>query len=157
MEENKQGVAPPDEGRLAALPEINDVVVVGRLLNAPKTRLVNGEHKMARFMLAVTRSYHNGAGQRVRSTAYVPVVAWRAVAQQAEVLGKGDAVRAEGRLRTWQSAEGQKYRWEVEADLLEVLRQRQGADERMNANANPDGAQHDAAAAASRQPELAAV
>ena len=121
---------PPDEGRLTALPEINEVVLVGRLLNTPKTRLVNGEHKMARFMLAVDRSYHNGAGKRVRSTAYVPVVAWRAVAQAAEALGKGDAIRTEGRLRTWQSAEGQKYRWEVEADLLEVLHQRQGAEGR---------------------------
>ena len=129
MEKGKEGAAqPPDEGRLTALPEINEVVLVGRLLNAPKMRLVNGEHKMARFMLAVDRSYHNGAGQRVRSTAYVPVVAWRAVAQQAEALGKGDAVRVEGRLRTWQSDEGQKYRWEVEADLLEVLRQRQAVE-----------------------------
>lgn len=128
MKKGKEGAAqPPDEGRLSALPEINEVVVVGRLLNAPKTRLVNGEHKMARFMLAVDRSYHNGAGKRVHSTAYVPVVAWRAVAQAAEALGKGDAVRTEGRLHTWQSTEGQKYRWEVEADLLEVLRQRQGA------------------------------
>ena len=131
MEKGKEGAAqPPDEGRLSALPEINEVVVVGRLLNAPKTRLINNEHKMARFMLAVDRSYHNGAGKRVHSTAYVPVVAWRAVAQAAEALGKGDAIRTEGRLRTWQSAEGQKYRWEVEADLLEVLHQRQGAEGR---------------------------
>ena len=131
MEQGKQGAAqPPDEDQQAALPEVNDVVIVGRLLNAPKTRLVNGEHKMARFMLAVTRTYHNGAGQRVRNTAYVPVVAWRAVAEQAEPLGKGDAVRAEGRLRTWQSTEGQKYRWEVEVDLLEVLCRRQDAQPR---------------------------
>jgi len=138
MKEKKQaGPEPQETGQMPALPEINEVAVVGRLLNAPKTKVVAGEHKLARFMLAVTRSFHNGAGERVRSTAYVPVVGWRAIAEQAEELGKGDGVRVEGRLRTWQSPEGQKYRWEVEADLLEVLHRR------------PQGT------AAAAQPELA--
>lgn len=107
-----------------ALPEINEVVVVGRLLNAPKMKAIAGDRKMARFMLAVTRSFRNNRGENSKETAFVPVVAWRAVAEQAEKLGKGDGVRVEGRLRTWQSTEGQKYRWEVEATLFEVLHRR---------------------------------
>lgn len=123
-QEGQPGAQEPGE-QMPALPEINEVTVVGRLINAPKTRLVAGDRKMSRFMLAVTRSFRNNAGQPSKDTAYVPVVAWRQTAEQAESLTKGDAVRAEGRLRTWQSAEGQKYRWEVEASVLEVLHRRQ--------------------------------
>ncbi|MDD5658243.1 MAG: single-stranded DNA-binding protein [Elusimicrobia bacterium] len=124
MEENRQDeVGEREESRL---PEVNEVAVVGRLVRAPLTMVVNGDAKRASFMLAVTRMYHTGAGRRAHSTTYVPVVAWRALAEQAEPLGKDDAVRVEGRLSTWQSqsAEGQKHRWAVEADLLEVLHRR---------------------------------
>lgn len=128
MDKNQETPAQPEtEGQLPALPEVNEVVVVGRLVNAPKTRLVTGDKKLARFMLAVPRTFRNGAGQPSKDTAYVPVVAWRAIAEQAESLGKGDGVRVEGRLRTWQSPEGQKYRWEVEASLFEVLHKRPAA------------------------------
>lgn len=113
--------------QLPALPEINEVVIVGRLLNAPKMRTITGERKMARFMLAAPRSFRNAKGENSKETAFIPVVAWRAIAEQAEKLGKGDGVRIEGRLRTWQSTEGQKYRWEVEASLFEVLHRRDGA------------------------------
>ena len=132
MDKDKQGSS-------TAVPEVNKVLIVGRLVSAPTTKLVNDQHKMARFMLAVTRTYRNGAGEPARSTAYVPVAAWRALAQQAETFGKGDAVRVEGRLRTWQSPEGQKYRWELEADYLDVLQKQPQAP------------------AAPTQPELAGV
>lgn len=102
-------------------PEQNEVSLVGRLLNAPKVRTVGESHKMARFMLAVPRSFRNSAGERSKETAFVPVVCWRALAERAETLAKGGRVRLGGCLKTWQDKEGQKYRWEVQADLLEVL------------------------------------
>lgn len=106
------------------LPELNEARVVGRIVNAPKTKEgtgARGEYRMARFVLAVNRAYKdNASGKWVRETDFIPVVAWGAVAEAAGKAGKGSALRVEGRIKTWQ-VEGKQYRWELKADLVEVL------------------------------------
>lgn len=103
------------------IPEENGVRMVGRLLKSPKVSTTAGGHKLAVFTLAVPRTFTNGEGRSVKETAYVPVVAWRAVAEQIAPLGKDSALLIEGRLRTWAAEEGKGFRWQVETVLVEVL------------------------------------
>ena len=105
------------------LPEENEARVVGRVVNSPKTKEgagANGNYQMARFTLAVNRSYKEATGKWVRETDFVPVVAWGALAEAVGKTGKGTALRVEGRIKTWE-AEGKKYRWELKANTLEIL------------------------------------
>jgi single-strand DNA-binding protein len=109
------------------IPEENEVRIVGKLVNLPKVKAVSGGHKMAVFTLAVSRTFRDGDGRKGQETAFVPVVAWRALAEQVEPLGKGSVMLIEGRLRTWTAQgkeQGKDYRWNVEAVLLEVLDRR---------------------------------
>ena len=111
--------APPRRGA-PAIPELNEVNVIGRLINDPMMKEVKGGAMRASFMLNVPMSYVNGDGTRVPDPSYVPVVAWRAIAKQCEGLRKGDTVQVDGRIKTWRSKD-EKYHWEVEARLFQVL------------------------------------
>lgn len=115
------------EGGGPPIPEENEVRITGKLVNVPKVKTVTGGHKMAVFTLAVGRTFRDGEGRKGQETAFVPVVAWRALAEQVEPLGKGSVVLVQGRLRTWTAQgkeQGKDYRWNVEAVLLEVLDRR---------------------------------
>lgn len=106
------------------LPELNEARVVGRMVNPAKlkegTTAKGSPYKLARLMLAVNRSYQDSGKNWVRETDFIPVVAWDAMADAVAKVGKGSALRVEGRIKTHQ-AEGQQYRWELKADMLEIL------------------------------------
>ena len=121
------GALPTMEGGGAPIGEENSVRLIGRLARKPLTVEVTGGHKKAIFTLAVTRSYRDGENRPKQQKAFVPVVAWRALAEQVEPLGKDSAMLVEGHLRTWSDAQGKKFRWEVEAEVLEVLERREPA------------------------------
>jgi len=100
----------------------NRVTLAGRLTKDP---LISGDDvKRAFFRLAVERRYKKGE-DRKKDTSYIPVVAWRSVAEKVAKLGKGSAVRIEGTLRASMiEQEGKKEKrevWEVSAFKLEVL------------------------------------
>ncbi|UPT74994.1 MAG: single-stranded DNA-binding protein [Elusimicrobiota bacterium] len=125
------GTLPGMEGGGAPIGEENSTRVIGRLTRKPLTVEVTGGHKKAIFTLAVTRSYRDGENRPKQQKAFVPVVAWRALAAQVETLGKDSAVLIEGHLRTWSDPKGKNFRWEVEAEVLEVLERRESpSDER---------------------------
>jgi len=119
------GTLPGMEGGGAPIPEENTVRVMGRLTRSPFMTEVTGGHKKAWFTLAVTRTYRNGENQKKTEKAYVPITAWRAIADQAAPLGKDSAVLVEGRLKTWADKEGKRFHWEVEAVMFEVLERRE--------------------------------
>lgn len=120
------GMMPGMPGGAVPVPEENMVRVTGRLVKQPLSRETTGGHKRATFMVKVPRSYHNG-DRKVTESAFVPVVAWRAIAEQAAPLGKDSAVAIMGHLRTWANAEGKGFRWEVVAETFEVLERREPA------------------------------
>jgi len=134
MEEGKEPAAemPQEPARPGGrLPELNEARVIGRIVNPPKMKEGSGaygDYKMARFVLAVNRSYKDSSGKWVRETDFVPVVAWGTIAETVAQAGKGSAFKIEGRIKTWQ-AEGKQYRWELKADLLEPLDFRPAAKE----------------------------
>ena len=108
------------------LPEVNEADVLGRISNNPKVLMVGQPGRqaiMARFTLAVNRSFARSGGKPRVETAYVPVVAWHSLAKQCATAGKGSALRVTGRLKTWE-LEGRKFRWEIEADGVQILERR---------------------------------
>jgi len=110
------------------IPEENSVSVVGRFLRDGKVDTVGGERKRAQFMLAVPTSFKRRREEGVGSVAFVPVVGWGSLAERCAGLGKGSIVRVQGRLRTWKGRD-ERYRWEIQAELLEVLEQTEPGDQ----------------------------
>ncbi len=108
-------------GRNGSMYAENAVSIVGRFIKDPQVRTVSGDRKRAQFMLAVPRTFEVRQGDTLGEVAFVPVVAWNAIAERCGMLGKGSVIRVVGKLRTWQGND-KKYRWEVSAHGLEVLR-----------------------------------
>lgn len=118
---NEQDRAPQAPGRPGkpAIPEENEACVVGRMVNPPKFREGKSEKgspwKMARFMVAVNRTYKGR-----EETDFIPVVVWEGLAEAVRNAGKGTALRVSGRIKTYE-VEGKQYRWELSGEVLQVL------------------------------------
>ncbi|BCV23863.1 single-stranded DNA-binding protein [Gelria sp. Kuro-4] len=102
---------------------LNRVILIGRLTRDPELRYTAAGVPVARFTLAVDRSFTNQQGQR--ETDFIDIVVWR---RQAEIctnnLSKGRLVAVEGRLqiRSYETQDGQKRRAaEVVADSVQFL------------------------------------
>jgi single-stranded DNA-binding protein len=116
---NEAETAAPDQpDKRQAIPELNEASLIGRLVGDPRITDVAGGYKRVSFMLAVPHTFLK-SGEKVQTKNYVPVVAWRAIAQQCEGVGKGDAVQVDGRIKTWSKDE--KFHWEVEASMFQLL------------------------------------
>ena len=98
----------------------NQVTVVGNLTREPELRYTPSGAAVAKFGLAVNRSYTNRNGEKVEDTSFFNVNAWRQLAENiAESLSTGTRVIVSGRLqsRSWETEEGQKRTVvEIEAD-----------------------------------------
>ncbi|MDI3538418.1 MAG: single-strand DNA-binding protein [Bacillota bacterium] len=102
---------------------LNRVILIGRLTRDPELRYTAAGIPVARFTLAVDRTFTNQQGQR--ETDFIDIVVWR---RQAEIctnnLSKGRLVAVEGRLqvRSYETQDGQKRRAaEVVADSVQFL------------------------------------
>lgn len=100
-----------------ALPEFNQVSIAGKLKDVPRISKPGTDRHRAQFSLRITRASRNADGKTYFDD--IIVVGWRAIAKQCEGLAKGDVVRVQGCLRTWNSEKG--FRWNVEADTIEVI------------------------------------
>jgi len=94
----------------------NHVVLAGRLAKDP---IISGDEvKRAFFTLAVERRFNKG-GNKGKETSYIPVVAWRSLAEKVAKVGKGSGVRVEGTLRQsmipQKGTKEQREVWEVSA------------------------------------------
>jgi single-strand DNA-binding protein len=98
----------------------NQVTVVGNLTRDPELRYTPSGAAVAKFGLAVNRSYTNRNGEKVEDTSFFNVNAWRQLAENvAESLSVGTRVVVSGRLqsRSWETEDGQKRTViEIEAD-----------------------------------------
>jgi len=102
---------------------INRVILVGRMVADPELRYTPSGVAVAKFRLAVDRSFVNAQGER--QTDFIDIVAWRQSAQfAADYLRKGRLVGVEGRLqvRSYTTQDGQRRRAsEVVADHVQGL------------------------------------
>ena len=101
----------------------NKVILIGRLTADPEMRFTPSGVPVARFTLAVNRSFSNKQGER--ETDFIDVVVWRGLAETcANNLKKGYMVAVDGRLqiRSYDDNQGiRRKAAEVVADNVRFL------------------------------------
>lgn len=102
--------------------DINRVILIGRLVRDPETRIVQGGTTVTRMRIAVNRlPSRSGESQ----ADFIDVVAWRQLGEVCgKVLRKGSRIAIEGSLRqrSWQDKDGNyQNRVEVEASKVQFL------------------------------------
>ena len=108
------------------LPELNLVVLSGRLTRDPETFFTQGGVAKCSFSLAVNRRVKDSkTGEWKDDVFFMPVVVWREQAERCkDKLRKGSPVTVEGRLRgrEYEDKSGQKRSvLEVEASRVQFL------------------------------------
>lgn len=103
---------------------LNRVILAGRVVADPETRMTGTGTAVSNIRMATNRYYKDKSGQRQEQTEFHNVVFW---GRQAEVvrdyLKKGQLVLVEGRLQTrsWEAKDGAKrYSTEVVAEGMQL-------------------------------------
>ena len=112
---------------------INKVILVGNVGRDPEVRHLDKGVAVANFSLATTETYTAKTGEKVSTTEWHNIVAWRGLAEVAEkYVKKGSQLYIEGRIKTraWDDKEGVKhYTTEIFADTMQLLGKREGQPE----------------------------
>lgn len=119
------------------LPEINHVVLAGRLTHDPERRYAADGTQVTTFTLAFNRHYRARDGHLAEHSGFVTVVTYQRLAEVCgERLHKASPVLVEGRLqmREWTAAQGAKMqRIEIRGEQVHFL-------DRAPGGASPEGA-----------------
>jgi single-strand DNA-binding protein len=109
---------------------VNKVILVGHVGRDPEVKHLDKGVSVARFSLATTENYTAKTGEKVSTTEWHNIVAWRQLAELSEkYIKKGSQLYIEGRLRTraWDDQNGNKrYTTEIYADTVQFLGKREG-------------------------------
>jgi len=115
------------------LPEVNRVMLSGRLTRDPDGRFAGDGTAITQLDLAFHRRYRSREGAPAEQTGYVTVMTYQRTAEICrQYLRKGNAVLIEGRLqlREWKTPQGAKrQRLEVRADQVHFLERAAGRPE----------------------------
>ena len=110
------------------LPEVNRVLLAGRLTRDPDRRYSADGTAVTRFDIAFHRRVRTRGGQVSENTGFVTVGTFQRLAEVCgEYLKKGSSVLVEGRLqhREWQTPQGEKRsRLEITAEQVHFLERR---------------------------------
>ena len=110
------------------LPDVNRVVLSGRLTRDPDKRYASDGTAVTRFDLAFNRRFRARDGRVTESSGFVSVTTYQRLAEVcAESLHKGSPVLIEGRLvaREWKTPQGEgRSRLELAADNVHFLERR---------------------------------
>lgn len=102
---------------------INRTVLVGRLTKDPELRYTSSNLPVAKFTLAVNRTFAGPSGEREAD--FIQCVVWRKQAENlARFVKKGSLVGVEGRIQTgsYDDKDGiRKYTTEVVCDSVQFL------------------------------------
>jgi len=88
---------------------LNQVVMVGRLVEDPQAKELEGGNKVMNITLAVPRSYKNTEGEY--ETDFIDCTLWKGIAANTEEFcKKGDLIGIKGRIETsiWEDKEKNK-------------------------------------------------
>ncbi len=106
-------------------PELNLVVISGRLTRDPDLRYTPSGRAVAKMRLASSRRYKSSTGDWTDETLFIDLVAWGDLAERCkEKLQKGSPVIVQGRLRSreWTTENGQKrIAFEIVANRIQFL------------------------------------
>jgi single-strand DNA-binding protein len=107
------------------LPEVNRVMLSGRLTRDPDQRYAPDGTPVTSFSIAFHRRYRGRDGKMAEQTGYATIVTYQRLAEVCgQYLKKGSAVLVEGRLqmREWASSRGEKQqRLEVRGESVHFL------------------------------------
>ena len=107
------------------LPEVNRVLLSGRLTRDPDARFAGDGTPITQFDLAFHRRYRSREGRATEQTGYMTVLTYQRLAEVcSQYLHKGSAVLVEGRLqmREWSAPQGAKrQRLELRAEAVHFL------------------------------------
>ncbi len=107
------------------VPEINRVMLTGRLTRDPDKRYASDGTEVTRLELAFHRRYKTREGQWAENTGFVTVMCYQRLAEVcAQFLRTGSPVLVEGRLqmREWTSSRGEKRQsLELRAESVHFL------------------------------------
>jgi len=136
---------------------LNRVILAGRVVADPETRMTSGGATVSNFRMATNRYFQDKSGQKQEQTEFHNIVTW---ARSAEVvrdyLKKGQLVLVEGRMQTrsWEGKDGSKrYTTEVVAESIQ-LGPKAGGGGSAAASGQADGA---SSAPASKPTEAAPI
>jgi len=105
---------------------LNKVMLIGNLGKDPEFRTLENGSSTISFPLATSDSYKDKEGQKIETTEWHNVVAWRAVADNMKkMLKKGSSIYIEGKIksRSWETKENEKrYITEVIVDSFILLK-----------------------------------
>lgn len=106
---------------------LNQIVLVGRLVQDPEIKELENGVKASYITLAVPRSHKNSDG--IYETDFIPVKLWNGVAENtAEYCRKSDLLGIKGRIQTKQ--EENKNIIEIVAEKVTFLSSRKGTEEK---------------------------
>ncbi|MBQ7578358.1 MAG: single-stranded DNA-binding protein [Synergistaceae bacterium] len=110
---------------------LNRAVIAGNLTRDPEIRQTVNKRSIARFAVAINRSYKDSNGEYKDATEYVNVVVWGPFAEHCgKYLKKGSPVLVEGRIQTTsfdaKDGSGKRYMTEINAENVIFLNQGQG-------------------------------
>ena len=108
---------------------LNQVIIVGRLVEDPEIKGLESGKKVGNITLAVSRSYKNADG--VYETDFISCVLWDGIASNtAEYCHKGDVLGVKGRLQTdvIETDEEKKYVMKVVAEKVTFLSSKKDSD-----------------------------
>ena len=112
------------------LPEINRVLLSGRLTRDPEPRFAADGTAVTNFSLAFHRRYRARDGRYAEQTGYATVLTYQRLAEVCgQYLRKGSPALVEGRLqmREWTTRQGGKQqRLEIRADAVHFLEKSPG-------------------------------
>lgn len=102
---------------------MNKVILIGNLTKDVEVSSTTGGISVAKFNLAVQRTYANADGEKEAD--FIGIVAWRKLAELcSQYLTKGSKVAIEGKLQTrnYEASDGTKrYVTEVVAEEIQFL------------------------------------
>lgn len=103
---------------------MNSVQILGNLTREPELRATKTGKAVARFTVAVSRSYMTQTGEKKELTDFITVIAWGKLAEAAgSQLHKGTRVFVEGRYstRSYEAQDGsRRYVTEVVANMIAI-------------------------------------
>ena len=105
---------------------LNQIIIVGRLVQDPEIKELENGVKTSYITLAVSRSWKNADG--IYETDFIPCLLYKGIAENtAEYCKKGDVIGVKGRIQTKQ--EENKNIIEIVAERVTFLSSRKETEE----------------------------
>lgn len=109
---------------------LNKCCFIGNVGSDPEVRTA-GEAKVANFKIACTENWRDKAGEKQSATEWIPIVAWRQLADITEkYVTKGQQVYVEGKMKTssYEKDGVKHFMTEIHIDNLKLLGARRDSD-----------------------------